>query len=272
MRAVSSVFVLASLAVLATCSIEHVEFQLPNVGTCPADPNGLPDCNDPACASAPACEQPKVECGDGMRGGSEECDDGNATNGDDCENDCTLPKCGNGIKDRNEACDDGNATNGDACNNNCTLPTCGDGVRDTGEECDDGNSVNGDTCENNCTLPTCGNGIKDANEQCDDGNVMNGDACNADCTLPLRNYTCGYAVKDNGCDNFRSSLAVQSNNMTTAIAACQAKLPSSSHDQCYVLDASGAAATDQAQCESGGGSWRPKNACCNFLGTLSCPP
>src|SRR5262245_20569346 len=76
------------------------------------DGNGLADCRDPACATAPGCQG---VCGNGELEAGEQCDDGNTRDGDACEHDCTLPACGNGILDPGEQCDDGNLVSGDAC-------------------------------------------------------------------------------------------------------------------------------------------------------------
>jgi hypothetical protein len=88
-----------------------------------------------------------------------------------------------------------------------------------------------------------------------------------------RRATTGVAMRrrGNGCDNFRFSSPLVSANMTTAVASCGAAKPTTA-EMCYVLDESGATIPDVSNCVAASGSWRPRNSCCNFLGTLSCPP
>src|SRR6185503_15042814 len=40
---------------------------------------------------------------------------------------------------------------------------------------------------------------------------------------------------------------------------------------CYVIDTENWSGFSETQCAEAGGSWRPANSCCNFMGTLSCP-
>lgn len=91
------------------------------------------------------------------------------------------------------------------------------------------------------------------------------------CTSTLRRYTCGYALPGYGCNNGRTHTFVDAFDMASAITKCHAVQSSQYPDFCYVIDSAGTAATDAAQCGSAAGSWRPKNSCCNFKGTLSCP-
>lgn len=87
----------------------------------------------------------------------------------------------------------------------------------------------------------------------------------------VRNYSCGYALPNYGCDNGRNHALVTAVDMTAAIAACHAaQLPGYS-DFCYVIDSDGATSTDVSECSAALASWRPGNNCCNFMGTLSCP-
>jgi hypothetical protein len=94
-------------------------------------------------------------------------------------------------------------------------------------------------------------------------------AGNPGANAPL--YTCGYALPGFGCNNGRSSLRVNAADMTTAVTACLLAQPADRPDFCHVINAQGTAPTDQSQCTAAGGSWRPNNSCCNFLGTTSCP-
>ncbi len=112
---------------------------------------------------------------------------------------------------------------------------------------------------------TCGDGVCSAGETCS--------SCPDDCGAcpTVRNYTCGYALPGFGCDNGRSHADVTAPDMATAIATCHAVQPPDRPDFCYVIDASGAAATDASECTAAPASWRPGNNCCNFFGTLSCP-
>jgi len=160
MRTLSPHVALCVTAALVACSVNPVAFTLGDgrpTENCKAagdeDGNGLADCSDPACASAPWCQP---ACGNGRIEMGEGCDDGNAVNGDACERDCTLSRCGNNIIDSGEACDDGNAINGDACETNCTLPRCGNNIIDSGEACDDGNAIDGDGCEHTCKVTGSG--------------------------------------------------------------------------------------------------------------------
>lgn len=86
-----------------------------------------------------------------------------------------------------------------------------------------------------------------------------------------RNYLCGYALPGFGCNNGRASTGVVVADMTAAVSACHIAQPPNLPDFCYVLDRDGTAATDASQCAAAGGSWRPGNSCCNFLGSVSCP-
>ncbi|HWO21034.1 MAG TPA: DUF4215 domain-containing protein, partial [Kofleriaceae bacterium] len=160
------------------------------------DGNGIADCSDPTCISAPSC---RSLCGNLRIERNESCDDGNLTSGDGCDANCTLTKCGNGVRTLNEGCDDGNNVNGDGCDNNCMATGCGNGIRSPSENCDDGNTTSGDGCDNNCTLTACGNGVRTVNEDCDDGNRTSGDGCDANCTLTA----CGNGIQTAGevCDD-----------------------------------------------------------------------
>lgn len=86
-----------------------------------------------------------------------------------------------------------------------------------------------------------------------------------------RNYQCGYALAGYGCNNGRANTVIVSADMTSAISACRIAQPPNLPDFCYVLDRDGTAPTDAQQCGAAGGSWRPGNSCCNFLGSTSCP-
>lgn len=86
-----------------------------------------------------------------------------------------------------------------------------------------------------------------------------------------RLYGCGYALPGFACNNGKNSLRVNAVDMTTAVTACHLAQPADRPDFCYVLDSEGAAPTDASECAAVGGSWRPGNSCCNFLGTTSCP-
>jgi hypothetical protein len=94
------------------------------------------------------------------------------------------------------------------------------------------------------------------------------------CSATSRRYVCGYALPGYNCNNGRRSASIQVSSMSVAIPQCRNTRPAgyaSYTDFCYVIDADGAAPTDSTQCAAAGGSWRPKNNCCNFKGTLSCP-
>jgi hypothetical protein len=112
---------------------------------------------------------------------------------------------------------------------------------------------------------TCGDGVCSGGETCS--------SCPDDCGAcpTVRNYTCGYALPDFGCDNGRTHADITAPDMTTAIATCHAVQPPDRPDFCYVIDRNGAAATDESECTAASASWRPGNDCCNFFGTLSCP-
>ena len=215
------------LVALTGCSLNRVTFRTADEDcsiTGDEDGNGLADCADPACASAPSCTQSPT-CGDGHVDTGEQCDDGNTVNGDACDTNCTLPACGNKAIDPGEDCDTGGATLD--CNLDCTLSRCGDGKLNpaAGEQCDDGNATNGDACDSNCTTPRCGNMQIDpgedcdtgsatadcdldctrpvcgdgqfnpaAGEECDDGNTTSGDTCSSTCKLPR----CGDGILDPG--------------------------------------------------------------------------
>jgi cysteine-rich repeat protein len=105
---------------LSACSIDPVTFtaatfteDCDSVGD--EDANGLADCADPLCQSAPACL-----CGNGTLDLGEQCDDGNANNGDGCSK-CLLPRCGDAVVDPDEKCDDGNQQDGDTCDATCRI-------------------------------------------------------------------------------------------------------------------------------------------------------
>ena len=85
-------------------------------------------------------------------------------------------------------------------------------------------------------------------------------------------YFCGYAKPGNNCNNWRNSKSISAASMSAAIPACRAAPIPGYTDFCYVRNPAGAAPNDATQCAAAGGSWRPRNACCNFKGTLSCPP
>jgi cysteine-rich repeat protein len=217
-------------------------------------------------------------CGDGdTRIGVEQCDGGSGGVARDtatCDRDCTLAVCGDAYLNpvAGEECDHGvsNGQAGDTCSATCHVVRCGNGLVEQGEQCDDGNATNGDACENDCTLPRCGNGIVDGGEQCDDGNAIDTDACHNNCTA-ARHYVCGYAIAGFRCDNGRDHADLFADTMSLAVAACHAVQPPATPDFCYVIDFDGATASDPTQCAAAGGTWRPTNSCCNFLGTLSCP-
>jgi len=88
---------------------------------------------------------------------------------------------------------------------------------------------------------------------------------------PGRTYACGYAASGFGCNNGRASTAVLAASMTAAIASCHIAQPANLPDFCYVLDRDGFSPSNEAQCIAAAGSWRPRNNCCNFFGSASCP-
>lgn len=94
------------------------------------------------------------------------------------------------------------------------------------------------------------------------------------CQCAPRHYICGYAKPYKGCDSWRTHLDITADDMTAAIATCRSTHPSDYTDFCYVIDHDGAAGSDASECTgtTPAGSWRSKNNCCNFNGTLSCPP
>lgn len=92
------------------------------------------------------------------------------------------------------------------------------------------------------------------------------------CEGTSRSYVCGYAKPGNNCNNWRISRSIPAASMSAAVPACRASPIPGYTDFCYVLNPAGAAPADATQCAAAGGSWRPRNACCNFKGTLSCPP
>lgn len=92
------------------------------------------------------------------------------------------------------------------------------------------------------------------------------------CAPLTRRYHCGWALPGYGCDNGRRSRTVEVANMAAAFPACRSVQFPGYTDSCYVLALDGEAPTDRASCASAGGSWRPRNNCCNLRGTLSCPP
>lgn len=92
------------------------------------------------------------------------------------------------------------------------------------------------------------------------------------CEGTARSYTCGYAKVGNNCNNWRVSKSIQIGSMAQAIPACRAAPIPGYTDFCYTRNSALAAPNDAAECTAAGGSWRPRNACCNFKGTLSCPP
>ncbi|HVV88610.1 MAG TPA: DUF4215 domain-containing protein [Kofleriaceae bacterium] len=165
------------------------------------DGDGLADCADPDCDTAPEC-QPM--CGNGDVEQGEACDDGNQVDTDACTNVCEAARCGDGIVEAGvEECDDMNMVNTDACTNACKHAVCGDGIVGPGEECDDGNQVDTDACTNACTNAVCGDGIVGPGEACDDGNMVNTDGCTNACALP----TCGDGIMQAGeaCDDGNQS-------------------------------------------------------------------
>jgi hypothetical protein len=91
------------------------------------------------------------------------------------------------------------------------------------------------------------------------------------CSGSTTAYVCGYARPGNNCDNWRVSKSVAASNMAAAVPACRASPVPTYTDFCYTRNPGTAAPTDATQCAAAGGSWRPKNACCNFKGTKSCP-
>jgi cysteine-rich repeat protein len=142
------------------------------------DGDGLTDCEDPGCATRPACSG----CGNGILDPGEQCDDGNTVPDDGCSPDCRLDVvCGNGVVDPGELCDDGNTDDGDACLATCEPARCGDGFVHVGVElCDDGNLDDTDGCTSACEPATCGDGFVHAGvEECDDGNTATSDGCAA---------------------------------------------------------------------------------------------
>lgn len=83
------------------------------------DDNGLADCSDPACSSAPVC-QPR--CGNGKHEAGEGCDDGNRRNTDACTNACEPARCGDGfVQADEEQCDAGDAANVPGCKSDCSV-------------------------------------------------------------------------------------------------------------------------------------------------------
>ena len=85
-------------------------------------------------------------------------------------------------------------------------------------------------------------------------------------------YVCGFAKVGKNCNNWRNSKHIPVASMSAAIPACRASPIPGYTDFCHVINLAGAAPADATQCAAAGGSWRPRNACCNFKGTLSCPP
>jgi cysteine-rich repeat protein len=157
------------------------------------DANGMTDCDDPSCATFPACTQ---LCGNGKLDPGEECDDGNRLPDDGCGPDCTIDEgCGNGVIDPGEQCDDGNLDDSDGCLRTCRLATCGDGFVHAGvEECDDGNADDTDGCLTSCVAATCGDGFVHAGvEECDDANSNANDGCAA-CVIER----CGDGITQTG--------------------------------------------------------------------------
>jgi len=103
-----------------------------------------------------------------------------------------------------------------------------------------------------------------------------GVACQCEAPQPvLRHYVCGYAMNRPGynCNNGRNHVDITAVDMTAAIAICQATRLPGYPDFCVVRDLDGTSSTDASQCAAAPApaSWRPKNSCCNFKGTLSCP-
>lgn len=91
------------------------------------------------------------------------------------------------------------------------------------------------------------------------------------CEGTSRTYLCGYALPGYNCNNGRRSKSIFAASMSVAIPACRASHIPGYTDFCYTLNPAGAAPNDATECAAAGGSWRPRNACCNFKGTLSCP-
>lgn len=91
------------------------------------------------------------------------------------------------------------------------------------------------------------------------------------CARTIRQYVCGYALPGYRCDNGRRSVVVDVTDLATAIGICPTVRIAGYTDSCYVQDKTGPAPSDSVQCVAAGGSWRPRNNCCNFRGTLSCP-
>jgi cysteine-rich repeat protein len=92
MRTTSQLAAIWIAAALTACSVDAVTFTLGDdqpAENCAApgdeDGNGVADCSDPACASAPACQ---AACGNGKLEAAEVCDDGNRLDGDGCDNTC----------------------------------------------------------------------------------------------------------------------------------------------------------------------------------------
>lgn len=86
-----------------------------------------------------------------------------------------------------------------------------------------------------------------------------------------RLYICGHALPGYRCDNGRNHAFVSAMDLREAVAACPGVRPAPYTDFCYVIAADGATETDDSECSSLSGSWRPGRDCCNFFGTLSCP-
>jgi hypothetical protein len=84
-------------------------------------------------------------------------------------------------------------------------------------------------------------------------------------------YRCGYARAGHNCNNWRASIVLNANSMASAVTACRANQPPDLSDFCYVRQATTGTANDVRECAWAGGTWRPASACCNFLGSLSCP-
>jgi hypothetical protein len=91
------------------------------------------------------------------------------------------------------------------------------------------------------------------------------------CEGTSRSYVCGFAKAGQNCNNWRVSKSTPQSSMAAAIPACRAAPVPGYTDFCYTRNSSVAAPADATECAAAGGSWRPKNACCNFKGTLSCP-
>jgi len=98
-----------------------------------------------------------------------------------------------------------------------------------------------------------------------------GTACQ--CAAPqVRRYVCGYAMSGYNCNNGRNHVDITATDMAEAIRKCKSTRLSGYPDFCVVRDLDGTASTDASQCAAEPpGSWRYKNSCCNFKGTLSCP-